>query len=101
MGLGERRQKGTRARTCFTPSKKFNLLIFYFLFFYKFSMGGLRGGTQAEGNMQSKGNKGTHLFYSERLIYFRQRHVIGGHLNLLSIIFPLLLFVCLQGVSKN
>jgi len=36
VGVGERRQKGTRApRTCFTQSKKINLLIlFYFLIYF-------------------------------------------------------------------
>ncbi len=54
VGLGERMQKGTRAQTCFTPSKKIN-----FLNFLKknFSMGGLRGERKQKGTCNQRGTK--------------------------------------------
>ncbi len=62
VGLGERRQKGTRAQTCFTPSKKFNLLIFYFIAWVAL------GGNASTGEHAIKGEQG-HSLILLRVIY--------------------------------
>ncbi len=58
---GRREQR--RARTCFTPSKKFNSLMsyYYYYYYYYFSMGGLRGGNASTREHEIKGEQGHSL----------------------------------------